>query len=125
MAVMALGGCVRQDEGAYYSATGFAKIELVDTLAEAKIMARNVAEKKARDLILTQALEMRFRDGTTLGDAVISDPFIRAKVYDTIRTSQILDRTYDEDEGIITVTVRLALEPLMEILAKHKPERSS
>jgi hypothetical protein len=100
-----------------FSATGHAQISADASLAEGKLAAIQLAEKRARDRILEHVLNRTFPNGVTLEEAIITDPFIRAKIYDTIRTARISDQTID-DEGIVTVTVQLDLGSIEKILAE-------
>lgn len=76
------------------------------------------AANAARDAVLSQALDLHFPNGVTLGEAALKDPFIRAKLYDTVRAARITDKTLTDDE-LLSVTVRLELEPLYEILETY------
>lgn len=60
--------------------------------------------------------ELRFANGMTLEDAVVTDPVIRARVYDTIRTARITDRTIDEDGTRVSITMELDHGPLLRII---------
>ena len=118
--ILAFAACARIGPGEGYTATAFAEIVPGKSFTEGKLAAIKTAEKKARDQILVQAMGLKFQSGQTLGDAVITDPFIRAKVYDTIRTAKIADQTVD-DNGVVTVTVRLDEAPLLDIVTRYNP----
>lgn len=113
--------CARPSDGPFYSATAFAAIKPGASFTEGKLAAIREAEKKARDQILLEALQLRFAGGQTLDNAAVRDPFIRAKVYDTIRTAKIADQTIDDKGTTVTVTVRLDLRPLQQILERYPP----
>lgn len=111
-----LMGCQGIETTPLFSATGMAQIKSEESFAEGKLAAIQLAEKRARDRILLHVMDRTFPNGVTLEEAVISDPFIRAKVYDTIRTARISDQTID-DRGIVSVTVQLDLKLIEEIMA--------
>lgn len=113
--------CTQTPRGPAYSATAFASIEQGVPFTQGKLAAIQAAEKKARDQILIQALQMRFSTGETLETAAILDPFIRAKVYDTIRTARTTDQTVDEENTTVTVTLELDLKPLQRIIERYSP----
>ncbi len=114
-----LGACAHDLEGPYYSATGTALIGKDESFQEGRLDALQRAERRARDQILTHILENRFSNGATLDEAMVTDPFIRAKVYDTIRSSKITDQTVSK-EGVVNVTVQLDKKPIEAIL--NNPE---
>lgn len=122
--VWAATGCVRPEQELFYSATAFAEIIPGKSFTEGKLVAIQTAEQKARDQILLETMQLKFQNGKTLGDAIITDSFIRAKVYDTIRTAKIVDQTID-DKGVVSITVRLDQKPLFDILSKYSPGPAS
>ncbi len=111
-----LASCKGVQEGPFFSATGQAQIKPGASFTEGKLLALRLAEKVARDQILFQAKDHLFSNGVTVEEAMIADPFVRAKIYDTIRTAKITDQTINK-EGSVTVTVRFDMAPLMAILA--------
>lgn len=115
LGVVLLSGCTRVPEATPYSATGVAAIEQGTSFTEGRLAAVQRAEKLARDRILLYVMDMEFPNGLTLDEAAVTDPFIQAKVYDTIRIAKITDQTVSED-GLVTVTVQLDLKPILEIL---------
>ncbi|GEM_PF-2801484 len=114
--------CTRAQSGQYFSATAFAKIPPGTPYEQGKAWAIQEAYRRARDQILAQALELSFPNGELLEDAIVVDPFIRAKVYDTVRTARVTDQTID-DEDTLSVTLRLDLAPLHEIIARYGRDR--
>lgn len=115
---LAAAGCAERRVGPFYSSTQQAVLREAEgeSATRARIEAVRVAENKARDQILLQAFNHSFTNGVTLEDATISDPFLRAKVYDTIRSAKIVDKTIQRDLGIATVTVRLDMGPIVAML---------
>lgn len=122
-AVVLLIACAREAPGTRYSATGFATIDKAAPFTQAKLEALQAAERTARDQILREALQLKFPNGETLETAAIQDAFIRAKVYDTIRTAKITDQTVDETGTTVTVTLKMDMEPLLEIVQKYQPKQ--
>lgn len=108
--------CARPAGTPPYSATGFASISGALPFTEAKVAALKEAEKKARDQILTYALQLTYANGQTLETAAIQDAFVRAKVYDTIRTAKIMDQTIDAKAKTVTVTVQMDQQTLLQIV---------
>jgi hypothetical protein len=108
--------CKSIPERSYYSTTAQARVQPGVSFTEGKLAAIQRAENRARDQILQYVMGQTFTDGSTLEEAVITDPFIRARVYDAIRTAKITDQTIN-DEGMVTVTLRLDMEPIHAILA--------
>lgn len=115
LCVLFVAGCTRVEEATPYSATGVAAIEKGASFTEGRLAAVQRAEKLARDRILLYVMDMEFPNGITLDEAAVTDPFVQAKVYDTIRIAKITDQTVSED-GLVTVTVQLDLKPVFKIL---------
>lgn len=113
---LGLGSCTRPEPGPWFSATQQAVIPDDPTLTRNRIAAVRDAERRARDQILSQVMSHRFANGITLEDAVVADPFLRAKVYDTIRAAKLADQTVQPDTNIVTVTVQLDMGPVQAIL---------
>lgn len=111
--------CTRAPGGPVYSATGFASIAPDLPFEDGKLVAIRAAERSARDQILLQTLSLISRTGESLEELVISDPFVRAKVYDTIRTAKITDKTIDDENSTVTVTVELDQAPLQEFISSY------
>jgi hypothetical protein len=122
-AVILLLACARQTASQPYTATAFATIAKDAPFTQAKLKAFEEAERKARDQILFQAMQQRFPNGQTLEDAAIQDSFIRAKLYDTIRTAKITDQTVDEAATTVTVTLKMDMEPLLQIVQNYTPKQ--
>lgn len=126
LAPLGAQSCASGDKGPTYSTTQFVKMPPGDRSTQARIGAIKRAEDLARAQIVRYVRDLEFPDdrefpvGATLGDAIITDPFIRAKVYDTVRTARVTDQTISE-EGIVTVTVRLEMAPLLDIIARYRP----
>lgn len=110
--------CGHSETPRFIMATSFTRLVKGPDQAEARRVAIASAENLARDQVLSQALEMRFSNGISLGEAALKDPFIRAKLYDTVRAARVTDKTVTDDE-IISVTVRLELEPIYSILENY------
>ncbi|MBI1784872.1 hypothetical protein HYR69_06985, partial [Candidatus Sumerlaeota bacterium] len=106
-------------EGPSFSATAQAKVKPGESFVEGKLAAINLAEKRARDQILLHVMSNKFPNGITLEEAIVTDACIQAKVYDTIRTAKITDKTINDD-GMVTVTVELDLAPIMKILSDEE-----
>ena len=126
LALLGAQSCASGDKGPAYSTTQFVEMPPGDRSTQARIMAIKRAEDLARAQIVRYVRDLEFPDdrefpdGSTLGDAIITDPFIRAKVYDTVRTARVTDQTISE-EGVVTVTVRLEMAPLLDIIAGYHP----
>jgi len=108
-------GCATQQEGPFYSATSQAQIQPGKSFTEGKLLAIKLAENRARSQILTHIRDRQFSNGILLDEAIITDPFIQAKIYDTLRNAKITDKTIN-NEGIVTVTVQLDMAPVNEVL---------
>lgn len=111
----ALIACGRAETPRFIMATSFTRLPPEAASAEEKRAAAARAENQARDEVLSQALQLTFPNGTSLAEAALRDPFIRAKVYDTVRGARITDKTVTDD-SIISVTVRLELDPIYRLL---------
>jgi hypothetical protein len=122
---VALVACGRSDPPRFIMATSFTRLPPESASAEEKRSAAARAENQARDEVLSQALLLHFPNGVSLSEAALRDPFIRAKVYDTVRGARITDKTVTDD-SIVSVTVRLELEPIYRILDTYPaPEPST
>jgi hypothetical protein len=53
-----------------------------------------------------------------LDTLAIVDPFVRAVIDDTVRRAVVTDQTVS-DEGIVTLTLRMDLEPLYKLIADY------
>jgi hypothetical protein len=111
-------GCGRREPAPFIMATAFSHIEPGPDQGQARLAASVRAENSARDQILAQALELQFPNGVTLADAAVQDPFIRAKLYDTVRGARITDQTFTDGETV-SVTVRLDLSAVHRILENY------
>lgn len=111
-----LAGCKRSQEGPFYSAMSQAQIQRGKSFTEGKLFAIRLAENRARNQILNHIMDRPFPNGIRLEEAVVTDPFIQAKIYDSIRNAKIVDQTINE-EGVVTVTVRLNLAPIQDVLS--------
>jgi hypothetical protein len=119
--VMATGiaACRTSGGDSFYSTTQVVEIAPGPSLTTARRAAFDEAERLARNQILQMALrEMHFESGPSLEDAYVTDPVIRAMVSDAIRAARITDRTVDEDNTRVTITLRLDQKPLLAILGK-------
>lgn len=122
LAGLGLSACTQAEEVEFYSGTAFAELDPELPFTEARFLALQEAEKKARDEILRYMLDLQFQGGRgSLQEAMITDPFIRTKVYDTIRTARVVDRVMQDDDVAVSVTVRIELRPLMDILSRYPP----
>lgn len=119
-AVASLAACGRGETPRFIMATSFGRVTSdMSSPAGIRLTEARVANV-ARDEVLSQALQMRFANGVSLGEAALKDPFIRAKLYDTVRAARITDKTLTDDT-FLSVTVRLELEPIYEILENYPP----
>lgn len=118
VAAVSLAACGRSEEPRFIMATSFGRVTPGADNPEELRVAEARAANTARDEVLSQALDLRFPNGVTLGEAALKDPFIRAKLYDTVRGARITDKTLTDDE-LLSVTVRLELEPLYKILETY------
>jgi len=116
--VISLAACGRSEEPRFIMATSFDRVTPGTGNPDELRVAEARAANTARDEVLSQALDMRFPNGVTLGEAALKDPFIRAKLYDTVRAARITDKTLTDD-ALLSVTVRLELEPLYKILETY------
>lgn len=115
IALALAAGCARAPSGTFYTGVGLAQMEPGKSFSEGRLAAIRLAEKKARDQILEQAADGVFAGGRKLGEAMIADPVLRAKVYDSIRTAKIAEQKVD-DEGVARVTVKLDVDLFQKIL---------
>jgi hypothetical protein len=113
-----LTACGRSEPPRFIMATSFTMISPETQTPAQNRLIETQAANIARDEVLSQALQMRFPNGISLGDAALQDPFIRAKVYDTVRGARITDKTLT-DGTHLSVTVRLELEPIYKILETY------
>lgn len=116
-----LAACSRQvPEYPVYSATAFEKINPApgQSFANARRQALLSAEIKARQQIQEQVIQLELNDGRALSQLAVSDPFVHAKIKDTVRMARIQDRTLGED-GVVTLTVSLNLEPLYKMMQRY------
>lgn len=115
--------CARPVDDTAYSATAFATINREMPFTQAKLEALQEAERKARDQILLAALQIKLPgpDGHTLETAAIKDPFLRSRVYDTIRTAKITDQTVDEAQSTVTVTLKMDWQTLVNVANSYDP----
>jgi hypothetical protein len=120
LAVLALlGGCGHfADRGTAYTATSTVKLDPALSEGAARLEAQATAEREARDQILAQAAQLQLSDGRKLQDLAISDPYVRASLDDTVRAAQIRDKRFNDD-GTVTVTVRMELSPLYKMIADY------
>lgn len=109
-------GCASAPGGSYYTGVGSAQIVPGKSFKEGRLAAIHLAERNARDQILAQAANEKMANGAYLGHAMIADPVVRAKVYDTVRTAQIAEEKVDP-AGAVSVTLRLESRLVQEILA--------
>lgn len=109
-----------RESGDFLTATSFREFYPAEPGSEGQVGAILRAEMDARNDILASAGKFTFDDGRTLDDAVVEDPFIRARVYDLIRTAPVVDKTVKEqgEMVIVTVTVRLDMASLNRIVTK-------
>lgn len=105
-------------QGEAYSATATAIINKILPPAQARRDAITKAENDARDKLMMQASQLRLSDGRTLEDVAVVDPFIRAALLDIVRDAQTKDRTVN-NEGLVTVTLRLDLVPVQNLISKY------
>lgn len=113
--------CARVKEGPTYSATAEAVIPKDMPFTEGRAHAVANAENAARQQVLAQALARTLPDGRTLEEAVIEDPFLRAKVIDIVRTSKLTDQTLKRERGLVTVTIQLDEAPLDRLSSELPP----
>jgi hypothetical protein len=76
------------------------------------------AEVDARDQIMFQASQLKLSDGRKLQDLAIVDATLRAQIDDIVRAAQIIDKDYNDD-GSVSVTVRLDLQPLYDAIEAY------
>lgn len=109
-----------RESGDFLTATSFREFYPDEPGTEGQVGTILRAEMDARNDILASAGKFTFDDGRTLEDAVVEDPFIRARVYDLIRTAPIVDKTVkkQDDMVIVTVTVRLDMASLNRIVTE-------
>lgn len=115
---LALAACGRAETPRFIMATSFTRLPPENASPAEKRAAAARAENQARDEVLSQALQLTFPNGASLAEAALRDPFVRAKVYDTVRGARITDKTVTDD-SIVSVTVRLELEPIYRMLESY------
>jgi hypothetical protein len=114
-------GCAHQFfKAPAYSATGTATINRALPAKEERRDAINRAETQARDQILLQTRQLRLRDGRSIEDVAVVDPFIRAALMDAVRNAHVVDRSVSS-EGRVTVTLSMDIEPLARLLQNYQP----
>lgn len=96
-------------------ATGYADIRGGSGFAAKRAGAIKQAELQARLQLLTNIMQRQYPSGFSIEDAVIDDPFIRAKVFDTIRMAKIVDQV-DSDGKVVSVTLRIAASEVDTII---------
>jgi len=117
--VLTAVACTRVHSGApIYSATVSAQYDEEGKVGLTRRQALQSAVREARNHILNKALELRLSNGQVLGDLAVVDPFVRAVLEDTVRAARITDRAYSED-GLVTVTVSMELEPLYKLIEEY------
>jgi hypothetical protein len=109
-------GCASTPPGGYYEGTASVWIKPGESFVEGRLAAIREAEKRARDAVLAQVIAVSFPNGVSLEKAAIMDPYIRAKLYDTVRSARIAQKTVDE-EGQVTITVELERRLLESFIA--------
>jgi hypothetical protein len=102
----------------YYASTSFQRMNPELPRDQARREALAAADRQARDQIRDQVYQLRLNDGRTLGDLAAVDPFIRAVIADNLRAARIDDRTVS-GEGIASVTVKMDLAPLYEMIQQY------
>lgn len=114
------GGCATIGRGKpAYTATATAKMDPNLQAAVARREAIQMAEVRARDQIMLQALQMTTPDGRTLEQLAVEEPFVQAMLLDTIRVARVSDRIVSP-EGQVSVTVSLDEAPLQKILTEFQ-----
>lgn len=116
IALMTVAACSSAPpSGDYVMATGYADIRAGSDFAAKRAGAIKRAELQARLQLLNNILERQYPSGFNIENAVIEDPFIRAKVFDTIRMAKIVDQV-DSDGKVVSVTLRLAASEVDTII---------
>ncbi|MCH8333613.1 hypothetical protein IIC65_06730 [Candidatus Sumerlaeota bacterium] len=120
----ALGvGCATISDGPAYEGSATATIQPGVPFADGRLAAMREAQRKARDQILLQVAQLSFPNGESLERAMITDPFINAKVRDTVRTARIIQQSTDDGARTVSVTLRLDKQPLLDLVAQDRPGR--
>ena len=106
---MILAGCSSTSvDGEYLTATGYSQIRSGGNFAAERASAIKRAETAARLQLMNNIMQRDYESGFSIGEAVIEDPFVRAKVFDTIRMAKITDQV-DSDGKFASVTIRLSV----------------
>lgn len=112
-------GCARfLDRGPVFTATSTITADPAIPRGEGLRQATLRAEVEARDQILFQASQLKLSDGRKLQDLAIIDPTLRAQLDDLVRGAQIKNKEFNDD-GSVTVTVRLELQPLYDAIEAY------
>ncbi|MCL5269389.1 MAG: hypothetical protein M1457_02280 [bacterium] len=130
LALLAAGGCARVTTAApTLSASATARPAAAptapaaqSTAAESRMSLVARAEREARDALLDKVGAMDSGRGMPLSELAVIDPFVGAALKDTVRDSKVSERTTDKD-GAVTVTVRMELSPIQDLLA-HYPNHA-
>ena len=120
LAAFGIAACARQPAptSPTYSSTMFQQMNQSSPRDQARREALALAEFQARNQIREKLYQLRLSDGRALGDLAAIDPFVRAVVQDNLRAARIEDRTVT-DAGLVSVTVKMDLSPLYQLIAEY------
>ena len=114
-AVIALSGCSKNVPPDWYHVTGSGMAGDVQTLGQARLMAKRAAEADANRQLLEAAKGVHITSNTTVEDFMTKNDYISSRVEGVIRGAQVIDTRYNSD-GTCEVDKRIDMNQVRNLV---------